>query len=82
MEVTIKTRFDIGNVVYFLHHNHINKAKIYGITARYIQNKLVKEKITIYTLAAPRNGEIIYGDFNESILCASKEELVNKLLNE
>lgn len=79
MEVTIKTKFDIGDTVYIIHQNRIVKAKVHGLTARCIRNKLLKEDSTIYLLTYYSVGGAIPADFQEERLFATKEELLKHL---
>ena len=80
MEVTIKTKFDIGDTVYIIHQNRIVKAKVHGITARCIRNKfLPPTDVTIYLLAYYSVGGEIPVDFNEDRLFPTKEELLKHL---
>lgn len=80
MEVTIKTKFDIGDTVYIIHHNRIVKAKVHGITARCIRNKLLPPTdVTIYLLTYYGVGGEIPADFNEDRLFATKEDLLKYL---
>lgn len=80
MEVTIKTKFDIGDTVYIIHQNRIVKAKVHGITTRCIRNKfLPPTDVTIYLLAYYSVGGEIPVDFNEDRLFPTKEELLKHL---
>ena len=75
MIVTIETKFDIGDVVWFIKGGRPNSAKVFHLHTSLIREK-ADHTFTTYRLQSP-SGDPYIEDFFESRLFATKEELLS-----
>ena len=77
MEVTVTTKFDIGDEVFFRSHGEICSGIISHVQMTFVKNeRSIIHLIPIYRLKN-KKGERYLEDFWEKRLHASKEELLN-----
>lgn len=78
MELTITTKFDIGDEAFFRSHGEICSGIVYHVQTTCVKTEGGLIYIGVIYRLKTRKGEIYMNDFWEKRLHASKEELLNK----
>lgn len=78
MQITLETKFNIGDEVYYIKRGKICLAKVNHIHATFIKDENEYTANT-YRLVCPMGGATFLEDFVESRLFATKEELLKHI---
>ena len=82
MEVYQKTKFDVGDEVFFRSQGEVQSGIVYHVQATFVKNEQHFIFLNAIYRLKNKRGERYLEDFWEKRLYATKEEILNKIKNE